>query len=265
MRAVRNSALVVGSSLAIAAGASAQDAVQWRVEDGGNGHWYEHRVHPTYISWFGARDEAAASGAHLATLKSAAENAFAFALIPASMHQPGAWLGGFQVPGSTEPGGGWMWVDGEPFVWTNWSGLAPNNSFCGLAIEDHLQFFDPTGVWNDLAGDYSTCVAPITHYVAEWSADCNADGIVDYGQIRSGELADVNANNIPDCCETSQPCGSCLADVDGSGAVNGVDLAAILNTWGSSGGKYPGADVNRDGIVDGADLAEVLNSWGDCP
>jgi hypothetical protein len=61
------------------------------------------------------------------------------------------------------------------------------------------------------------------------------------------------------------PINPCLADVDGSGAVNGVDLAAILNTWGTTGGKYPGADVNSDGIVNGADLAEVLNSWGPCP
>jgi hypothetical protein len=35
----------------------------------------------------------------------------------------------------------------------------------------------------------------------EWSADCNEDGVVDYGQIQSGELADTNHNNIPDVCE----------------------------------------------------------------
>jgi hypothetical protein len=40
-------------------------------------------------------------------------------------------------------------------------------------------------------------------FVVEWSADCNSDGIVDYGQILRGELADDNDNNIPDVCETS--------------------------------------------------------------
>jgi hypothetical protein len=240
-------------------------AVQWRVEDGGNGHWYEHRIESDSVSWFQARDRALGLGGYLATLKSPAENAFAFALISPSFHQPGAWLGGYQLPGSTEPGGGWVWVDGEPFGWANWNGLAPNNSFCGLPIEDHLHFLDGVATWNDLAAEFDTCVAPIRHYVVEWSADCNSDGIVDYGQIRSGELADANGNYIPDCCEATPPCGPCLADVDGSGAVNGVDLAAILNTWGTSGGKYPGADVNSDGIVNGADLAEVLNSWGPCP
>jgi hypothetical protein len=40
----------------------------------------------------------------------------------------------------------------------------------------------------------------------EWSADCNGDGIVDYGQILAGELDDTNANNIPDCCEQGANC-----------------------------------------------------------
>jgi hypothetical protein len=52
--------------------------------------------------------------------------------------------------------------------------------------------------------------------------------------------------------------------VDGNGSVNGVDLAAVLATWGTSGTRQPGADVNRDGIVNGADLAEVLSDWGSC-
>jgi hypothetical protein len=37
----------------------------------------------------------------------------------------------------------------------------------------------------------------------EWSADCNGDGIVDYGQIFRGELADLNGNGVPDVCEIS--------------------------------------------------------------
>jgi hypothetical protein len=37
----------------------------------------------------------------------------------------------------------------------------------------------------------------------EWDADCNGDGIVDYGQILRGELADLNSNGVPDICELS--------------------------------------------------------------
>ena len=38
------------------------------------------------------------------------------------------------------------------------------------------------------------------------SADCNNDGIVDYGQCRNGTLPDYNVNNVPDCCEQGTPC-----------------------------------------------------------
>ncbi len=101
--------------------------------------------------------------------------------------------------------------------------------------------------------------------MVEWSADCNNDGIVDYGQIRIGELDDLNANNIPDCCEQSTNCDSCAADVDESGAVNGVDLAGVLNNWGTSGGKQPRSDIDGSGIVDAEDLTFLLNAWGPCP
>ena len=37
--------------------------------------------------------------------------------------------------------------------------------------------------------------------IREWSADCNGDGVVDYGQIQSGELADTNHNGVPDVCD----------------------------------------------------------------
>ena len=58
---------------------------------------------------------------------------------------------------------------------------------------------------------------------------------------------------------------TCLADIDESGAVNAVDLAAILSNWGTNGGKYPRADIDGNGDVDGADLAAVLSAWGPCP
>jgi len=48
------------------------------------------------------------------------------------------------------------------------------------------------------------------------------------------------------------------SDINNDGAVNGADLAILLNAWGPATG--PG-DVNRDGAVDGGDLALVLNAW----
>ena len=91
----------------------------------------------------------------------------------------------------------------------------------------------------------------------EWSADCNGDGIVDKGQILSGQLVDVDGNGVPDTCE-------CRADVNDSGAVDGVDLAVILGAWGTNGQGQYATDISGDGIVNGTDLAFVLGGWGPC-
>jgi len=238
--------------------------VHWAGGLEANGHWYELLEYSTHVTWESAQSIAESRGGHLATLTGPEENFFVFSLVPSRLQQPGPWIGGFQPAGSPEPAGGWRWVTGEPFQWMNWNGLAPNNDFCGVLPEDKLHFFNQFGEWNDVSEAPDGCIPPMRSLVIEYSADCNSDGIVDFGQIRSGDLRDLDGNYVPDCCESAASCG-CTADVDSSGAVNGVDLAAILNTWGTSGGKYPGADINSDGIVDGADLAEVLNSWGACP
>jgi hypothetical protein len=95
-------------------------------------------------------------------------------------------------------------------------------------------------------------------FIIEWSADCNNDGIVDYGQILQGILPDGNANGIPDTCE----CGN--ADITANGMVDGADLGALLAFWGPVGPVLPEADLNRDGTIDGADLGILLSYWGPC-
>lgn len=47
------------------------------------------------------------------------------------------------------------------------------------------------------------------------------------------------------------------ADLNGDGVVNALDLAILLNAWGSAG---PG-DINGSGVVDAADLAALLSAW----
>jgi hypothetical protein len=58
-------------------------------------------------------------------------------------------------------------------------------------------------------------------------------------------------------------CGlpACSADIDGSGAVEGGDLAVLLGAWGSPNLT---ADLDGDGIVAGGDLAMLLGAWGGC-
>jgi hypothetical protein len=113
-------------------------------------------------------------------------------------------LGGYQdleAADYSEPSGGWRWVTGEPMAYTAWYSGEPNNNGGGAA-EHFLAFreFNCDGTWNDITNDYPSSDA----YVVEWSADCNNDGIVDYGQILTGQLADQNANGVPDSCETLQ-------------------------------------------------------------
>jgi len=55
----------------------------------------------------------------------------------------------------------------------------------------------------------------------------------------------------------------CPSDVDGSGAVDGSDLALVLNGWGPCAGCL--GDIDGNGIIDGADLSLLLNAWGGCP
>lgn len=47
------------------------------------------------------------------------------------------------------------------------------------------------------------------------------------------------------------------ADLNGDGAVNGVDLSALLANWGGTGA----GDLDASGTVDGFDLAGLLAAW----
>ena len=261
--------LGVVSSFAIASVATAQNAVQWRVEDGGNGHWYAAMVLPgAGLNWENARTFAQSRGADLASLETALESAFAGPLVNTSQFS-GAWIGLYQPGSACEPDCGWTWVSGASLSDQNWSQGEPNNLGGGFGDEDHGLMAGTGwgcgsacwGKWVDWPGT-TTLKAPIA--LVEWSADCNSDGIVDFGQIISGELADLDANNIPDCCEGGISC-NCVGDTNNDHRVDGADIAFILAGWGQSAAKFPNADCNHDGLIDGADLALVLGSWGACP
>ena len=55
--------------------------------------------------------------------------------------------------------------------------------------------------------------------------------------------------------------GGCEADLDGSGEVDGGDLAILLMEYGGSGGL---ADFDGSGLVDGGDIAVLLLYYGPC-
>jgi hypothetical protein len=117
--------------------------------------------------------------------------------------------------------------------------------------------------WNDESPDLYF-FGPIigNPSIIEWSADCNSDGIVDYGQCHDGTLPDYNSNNIPDICEQPR-CQD--ADITNNQIIDGADLGALLAFWGPVNPVLPQADINRDGEVNGADLSLLLSFWGPCP
>ncbi|MHC5001583.1 MAG: di-heme oxidoredictase family protein [Planctomycetota bacterium] len=88
--------------------------------------------------------------------------------------------------------------------------------------------------------------------------DCNENGVFDLEDVLAGTSQDINGNAVPDDCE------GCLADVDGSGAVDVDDLVEVILAWGPCGGDCP-ADIDASGAVDVDDLIAVILGWGgDC-
>ena len=255
--------VVVGAtSTSLASTASSQQAVQWRAEDGGNGHWYGLYIQPA-VSWDQADQIARTRNGHLCTITSLAESTWVWQNLASN---PGAWrtdinFAGPHIGGTCDAGGQWSWVTGEPWVFVN-AGSCFN---AGLTGEGRLHFGCSAleNRWNDIAaGDLNS-----GGFIVEWSADCNDDGIVDYGQCIDGSLLDANLNHVPDQCEcavdpTLQAC--CPCDAFRDGFVNGIDLGMLLSQWGEVT-KSTVTDFNRDGAVDGADLGQLLAAWGPCP
>jgi len=86
----------------------------------------------------------------------------------------------------------------------------------------------------------------------------------DVGQyyLRIGSKSVVGGSgSINFTCTPSAP--PCPSDIDGNGAVDGGDLAALLGSWGTCAGCA--ADIDGNGSVDGGDLAALLGAWGACP
>ena len=291
-------ALIASALFAEVAGAQSPQAVEWKVSEGGNGHWY--KLETEGRTWMAAEAFAESIGGHLATATSDAENLFVFAV---SGGQGNTWIGGRQAPGACEPGCGWSWITGEPWVFTAWQTSSPQPDNTG-GNENHLAYWGIEGGvarWND--GNEQS----VARFTIEWDTDCNGDGIVDYGQIVRGELADLNGNGVPDICETSISSvippsvpaqGGSAITIRGNGfpqnpvvLIGGVPTTNVVRVSAAqitattpallpgmasvsvSGftlaeGVYIrpecGSDLDQDGEVTASDIAIVLLDFGPC-
>lgn len=160
--------------LVTAIGTCGATPVEWSVDQGGNGHWYEAVLVSEGITWADSKVAAEQAGGYLATIANDAENNFVFSLI---MDRPefwqqvgpwvnGPWLGGYQDrndPSYSEPIGGWKWVTGETWSYTNWMSGEPSGT-----DQDYLHFCgygEISQTWDDAGASY--VFQPYRGYIVE--------------------------------------------------------------------------------------------------
>lgn len=226
-------------------GCSPGSIVQWPVSQGGNGHWYQARLQSAQLGWDAARSESIARGGDLATIESAQEQAFLQALM--RPYSNAYWLGLQQDAGAAEPLGGWRWTTGTALTFANWAGGQPDNA----NGNQHYGAMLLSGGWSDWRVDGETFNnrVGIRGWIIEWSEDCNLDGTVDFGQIQSGQLADIDADGVPDLCETP------VIDCNSNGVDDSIDLNGGSSVDCNSNGIPDDCEVDGDGdgAIDGCD------------
>ena len=146
-------------------------------------------------------------------------------------------------------------TDGDLIVggWTYQPALARGYLYVGTPYEEGYEFYLPCTDFYILDANL-TPTEPgfiVDHYDGTGGSPAIADGTVyTFGQ---------------DGLYAFEPPPSCLADLNGDGAVNLVDLATLLGSYGNMRGDYgfdSDADLNRDGTVDLSDLATLLGVYG---
>lgn len=119
-------------------------------------------VLPKHVDFFATNRLARELGGYLAAINSAEENRFLTKLFAGHPEQiktdesgntHGPSFGLFQPDGSSEPAGGWAWINGDAVTYKNWSRFEPNNR---KSTENYASFFGLRGAfprsWNDVSG-----------------------------------------------------------------------------------------------------------------
>jgi len=127
--------------LSLAVGNVLAERIQWEVEDGGNGHYYES--FEVAVTWSEANLLAEALGGHLATITSDLENQWVFD----NVGKINYWLGGTDALDEGE----WTWVTGEEWVYDRWLSNQPDNAD---GKENFLHYWAAPYQWNDHLGTH---------------------------------------------------------------------------------------------------------------
>lgn len=214
----------------------------WSSECGGNDHWYELVVTRNRVSWLEAREDARTRGGWIASLSLQAESEFVFRRVASAPRgwdgAQGPWIGLLRVDQQ------WIWDDGSPIDYTNWTPGQPDGSGSGACL------WDGSGI-TDLWDDQPQSNLQKAYIVEYDDADCDGDGLPDEWEIFTGFEDDVDGDGVPDDCSATP------GDLSGDGQVDGADLGLLLGAWGTPG---PG-DLDGSGTVDGGDLGLLLGAW----
>ncbi|MEM1450286.1 MAG: lectin-like protein [Planctomycetota bacterium] len=76
------------------------------------------------------------------------------------------WIGLFQdtmSPNYSEPGGGWVWLDGTDLSFANWAAGEPNDTAAGGGPEDFAEMFG-NGQWNDAEENHTNTFEFLVEY-----------------------------------------------------------------------------------------------------
>ncbi|MCH2136567.1 MAG: hypothetical protein MK101_08295 [Phycisphaerales bacterium] len=216
---------------------------QWRIEEGGNGHWYEAIRPEGSFCWEDARADAVSQGGYLATITSQGEQDFLESNVIDSTL--GWFVGGYQDtedPDYSEPNGGWKWVTGEPWDYTHW--------YSGSWGE---MPHDPSGNENILA-------LGMTWWGLMWK---NAPACTDPGY--NGYIIEYTVlpgSALGACCLDGLCITTASADCEGHGGTWGGPDSSCADF--SCPTSCPG-DTNDDGVVNIEDLLNLIGAWGACP
>jgi hypothetical protein len=211
---------------------------QWRIEDGGNGHWYQLVESGKGFLWSEAVAEAESRGGYLVSLTSADEDAWVYANFDADNR----WIGVFQDTNAedySEPSGGWQWLSGETSDYSNWNGGGPDNGGVVDAPAEEYAHYCCGGAWNDIYGVDNFGVSVRKHMMVEFTTlpgsalgACCLDGlcITTAAADCSGNSGSWGGSNSS--CADFDCQANCPSDINGSGEVDIDDLLALISAFG---------------------------------
>jgi hypothetical protein len=162
---------VTTSVLTLIASTSNAALTEWRISDGGNGHYYDVVVTPLQ-TWVASKAQAESMGGYLASIRSASENSWIWTTFNIG-GTSAYWANTGPYPGYDGPVFGayrsstnpqWTWVSGEAWDYSNWGWSAGPG-------EAGAQFIANSSAWDDIGVNGGTSAGGNVSFVIEYDSN----------------------------------------------------------------------------------------------